>query len=164
MHHSLSETLMKTCVGTLRFCWNASSETSKETDNSHSAIHQEPLDGGSCCQAPCHHSVLDFKWTLRLVANSATAEALAQMVISISAEWILTVDLYQFRMYAILRLIGLTIICKLQVIFYKLMCKKCERELNLSKELSAKTFSFHFFYSLDRQIHLKWCQDTCLGE
>ncbi len=68
----LSETLMKTCVGTLRFWWNASSETSKEPSNTHSAIHQEPLDGGSCCQAPCYHFVLDLKWTLQLIPNGVS--------------------------------------------------------------------------------------------
>lgn len=74
IHHSLvthlSETLMKMCVRTLRFWWNASSETSKEPSNSHSAIHQEPLDVGSCCRAPCHHFVLDLKWTIQFIANS----------------------------------------------------------------------------------------------
>ncbi len=63
---------MKTCVGTLRFWWNASSETSKEPSNTHSAIHQEPLDGGSCCQAPCYHFVLDLKWTLQLIPNGVS--------------------------------------------------------------------------------------------
>lgn len=50
-----------------RLLWNIKGTEQYSFSNSSRAIRW-----GSCCQAPCHHFVLDLKWTLQLIPNGVS--------------------------------------------------------------------------------------------